>query len=148
MRATRTAAPNASKQLLDLLRGLERKPADNDPDTAVLLEQFSHFRNAGQLGTIPAALLAIYFSLLTECKALRARCAALEARERGLSYRGVHAPGQVYRVNDVVTHAGSMWACRADTSDVPGEGSKAWQLAVKRGRDGKDLRDRHDGAAA
>lgn len=56
-------------------------------------------------------------------------------------YRGVFTP-QEYQAGDAVTFGGSLWHCNATTSDKPGEpGSKGWTLAVKRGRDGKDLRD-------
>jgi len=58
-----------------------------------------------------------------------------------LIYRGVFSPGS-YEPGDVVTWAGSAWHCEEATSEKPGEiGSKAWTLAIKRGRDGKDLRD-------
>jgi len=58
-----------------------------------------------------------------------------------LIYRGVFNPGS-YEPGDVVTWAGSAWHCEEATSEKPGEiGSKAWTLAIKRGRDGKDLRD-------
>ncbi|MNO92529.1 hypothetical protein D3C76_841070 [compost metagenome] len=54
-------------------------------------------------------------------------------------YRGVFAPGD-YAPGDTVTWGGSLWHCDCATSDKPGElGSKGWRLAVKRGRDGKDL---------
>ncbi|EKT4477463.1 phage portal protein [Pseudomonas putida] len=54
-------------------------------------------------------------------------------------YRGVFAPGD-YAPGDTVTWGGSLWHCDSATSDKPGElGSKGWRLAVKRGRDGKDL---------
>lgn len=42
-----------------------------------------------------------------------------------------------YLKGDGVTWAGSFWIAQYDTSDKP-ETSKAWRLAVKRGRDGKD----------
>lgn len=54
-------------------------------------------------------------------------------------YRGVFEPGD-YAPGDTVTWGGSLWHCDSATSDKPGElGSKGWRLAVKRGRDGKDL---------
>jgi hypothetical protein len=40
-----------------------------------------------------------------------------------------------------VTWAGSEWHCHTTTTTKPGEGSKAWTLKVKRGRDGKDAKD-------
>jgi hypothetical protein len=56
----------------------------------------------------------------------------------GLAFRGVYVDGQVYERGELVTHAGSSWHCNAPTTTKPGEGSKAWTLMVKRGRDGKD----------
>jgi len=40
-----------------------------------------------------------------------------------------------------VTWAGAVWHCNEPTTDRPGNGSPAWRLAVKAGRDGKDGRD-------
>jgi len=52
-------------------------------------------------------------------------------------YRGVYVVGKVYDTGDCVTWAGSLWHCNAETTTRPGDGSPAWTLAVKRGRDGK-----------
>lgn len=52
-------------------------------------------------------------------------------------YRGVFKEGGAYERGDTVTWAGSLWHCNATTTDRPGEGSEAWTLAVKRGRDAK-----------
>lgn len=53
-------------------------------------------------------------------------------------YRGVFQDGRGYLKNDRVTWAGSEWHANEDTSIKPGDGSKAWTLAVKKGRDGRD----------
>jgi hypothetical protein len=53
-------------------------------------------------------------------------------------YRGVYTEGKSYERGDSVTWAGSMWVAHEDTSAKPGEGSKSWQLCVKKGRDGRD----------
>jgi hypothetical protein len=56
--------------------------------------------------------------------------------------QGVYQNGKAYEKGDLVTWDGSQWNCEAETTtDRPGEGSKAWKLVVKRGRDGKDGRD-------
>jgi integrin beta 3 len=52
-------------------------------------------------------------------------------------YRGVFKEGEKYTTGDTVTWGGSLWHCGEDTSDKP-ETTKAWTLAAKRGRDGKD----------
>jgi hypothetical protein len=56
-------------------------------------------------------------------------------------YRGVWLEGKTYEPGDGVTWAGSEWHCQAATTTKPGDGSKAWTLKVKRGRDGKDGKD-------
>ena len=54
-------------------------------------------------------------------------------------YRGVFREDQGgYACGDVVTHGGSLWHCDRDTEEKPGDGSKDWTLAAKRGRDGRD----------
>lgn len=53
-------------------------------------------------------------------------------------YRGVHKHGQAYERGDAVTWDGSTWHCNEPTTDRPGDGNKAWQLSVRKGRDGKD----------
>lgn len=55
-----------------------------------------------------------------------------------LRYCGVYQDGKAYDVGDVTTWAGSTWSCKSATTTKPGEGSPAWVLIVKRGRDGKD----------
>lgn len=54
--------------------------------------------------------------------------------------RGVWREAE-YEKGDAVTYGGSLWIAQ-DSGDhgAPGT-SKAWRLAVKKGRDGKDLRD-------
>jgi hypothetical protein len=57
-------------------------------------------------------------------------------------YRQVWTDGRTYELGDSVTWAGSEWHCHTTTTTKPGDGSKAWTLKVKRGRDGKDSVDR------
>ena len=57
---------------------------------------------------------------------------------RSMQYRGVWREAERYTPGDTATHNGSLWHCNASTTDRPGEGSEAWTLAAKRGRDGKD----------
>lgn len=56
-----------------------------------------------------------------------------------MEYKGVwkESNGQ-YKKGHTVTQSGSLWVCLADTADKPGT-SDSWQLAAKRGTDGKDL---------
>lgn len=59
----------------------------------------------------------------------------------GLSFEGVYQEGKSYEFGHLVTWGGSSWHCNESTTTKPGDGSKAWTLMVKRGRDGKDGRD-------
>lgn len=56
----------------------------------------------------------------------------------GMTYQGVFVEGKQYEKGDVTTWAGSMWHANEATGTKPGDGSKAWTLACKHGRDGKD----------
>lgn len=58
-----------------------------------------------------------------------------------LRYQGVFTEGKAYQAGDVTTWGGAMWHANEPTTAKPGNGSKAWTLAVKPGRDGKDGRD-------
>lgn len=63
-----------------------------------------------------------------------------EVKTTAMVYRGLYAEERAYDVGDVATWGGSVWHCEAPTSDRPGEGSKAWRLAVKKGAPGKDAK--------
>lgn len=74
-------------------------------------------------------------------KYLADRFDELEKRieEQPFAYDGPHESGKTYRKGMFVTHAGSLWHANYTTASRPGDGP-AWTLAVKRGSDGKDLR--------
>lgn len=56
-------------------------------------------------------------------------------------YKGVYRDDEAYDAHDNVTWAGSQWtSTKAANTDKPGT-SDAWQLTVKAGRNGKDLRE-------
>ena len=59
----------------------------------------------------------------------------------GLSYEGVYQEGKAYEPGQLATWGGSAWHCNEPTTSKPGEGSQAWTLMIKRGRDGKDGKD-------
>lgn len=50
-------------------------------------------------------------------------------------YKGVWTDGEVNEKGDLRTWGGNIWHCNEQTTDKPKEGSSAWTLAVKRGRD-------------
>jgi len=57
-------------------------------------------------------------------------------------YRGVYSEAATYERGDTVTWGGALFHCNGPEAEgealgKPVEGSKAWTLAVKRGRDGK-----------
>lgn len=56
-------------------------------------------------------------------------------------YKGVYSPeGDRYAAHDTVTWAGSLWHCnKTATTAKPGDGSPDWTLAVKKGRDGREV---------
>lgn len=57
-----------------------------------------------------------------------------------LVYKGVFVPEAEYLNGDTVTWAGSLWHCnKTATTAKPGDGSPDWTLAVKKGRDGREV---------
>jgi integrin beta 3 len=57
-------------------------------------------------------------------------------------YLGVYQDGNKYLRGHGVSFGGSLWLALVDSPEgKPAEGSKDWQLAVKRGRDGNDFRE-------
>jgi len=56
-------------------------------------------------------------------------------------YRGIWLEGRAYEPGDGVTWSGAEWHCHTATTAKPGDGSKAWTLKVKRGKDGRDGKD-------
>lgn len=70
-------------------------------------------------------------------KKLEKRIDDLEAG--GVRYHGVWQAAQDYSRGALVTYDGSMWHANKSTKEQPGK-SKAWTLAVKAGRDGKEAK--------
>jgi hypothetical protein len=74
-------------------------------------------------------------------KTLESRIAELEAKPN-LAYRGTHEDGRAYKAGDAVSWQGSLWICLrshvASNHGIDHDGT--WQLAVKKGRDGRDAR--------
>lgn len=78
-----------------------------------------------------------------EIKKLRAdlelRLKALEESD-AIPYQGTYENDRQYQRGQFVTFNGSLWHANKTTKQSPGSGSSDWQLAVKRGRDGKDAK--------
>jgi hypothetical protein len=53
-------------------------------------------------------------------------------------HRGVFRDGTTYERGDFVQWGGNLWHANETTTEKPIEGCKAWALAARRGRDGKD----------
>ena len=70
---------------------------------------------------------------------LEERVKALEAKPT-MRYYGVWKGDVAYEVGDVVTHDGSAWVARSANTSTKPSTTGDWQLAVKRGHDGKDGR--------
>lgn len=78
--------------------------------------------------------------LQTQIADLRSQLAEERERPRGLAYQGTWQRAAFYHRHDGVTWGGQVWVCVVDKTQVqPGEGA-AWQLAVRKGTDGKDAR--------
>jgi hypothetical protein len=74
---------------------------------------------------------------------------AVEAKAANgqMAYRGVWRGDVAYKRGQCCTHKGSLWFALTDhTNSRPGDGvNRDWQLAVKRGRNGRDAgADDHD----
>ena len=77
--------------------------------------------------------------LQQEIKGLTERLRNIETK--GVDYRGVYQRAQTYQRGTLVTKDGSIHVALRDIQEGEQPGvSDAWQLAVKAGRDGKDLR--------
>lgn len=58
-----------------------------------------------------------------------------------VTYEQIYQSGRTYARGQMVTWAGSVWYCRAEsTNEKPGEGSPDWVLAVKKGTDLREVK--------
>ena len=81
------------------------------------------------------------------CAPLREKIAELEARPMpGFKYVGIWRAGNLYRQGEFVTHMGSLFIAQrnATEKEMPEDGSGAFVLCAKRGRDAKLPKDVHD----
>lgn len=63
----------------------------------------------------------------------------LEIEKKGVEYKGIYQPAQLYERGAIVTYKGGMWHANVATRSLPGTNIE-WTLCVKSGRDGKDAR--------
>jgi hypothetical protein len=71
--------------------------------------------------------------------ALQKEVAALRREVEAKEYQGVWACNREYAKGASVSFRGSTWIAKKTTTVMPGE-DLSWQLAVKRGRDGRSAR--------
>jgi hypothetical protein len=93
-------------------------------------------------GPIVIALQARCAELESLAQLMDARVKALEAKP-AMEYRGTWTAEQTYSPGDCVTDHGSIWHCHRQATSAaqrPGTSPPHWQLACKKGADGKDLR--------
>ncbi len=82
------------------------------------------------------AMLVSLIEVAGKRNALEQRVATLE-RRKSFEYRGVYNENEEYEPDDFCTHQGSLWHTDQTTRARPGTPGSSWQLAVKRGRDGR-----------
>lgn len=69
---------------------------------------------------------------------LERRLGEIEAAQKSARYRGVWQAAEIYQRGNLCTHDGSLWVAITDAPGKPG--ASGWQLAAKRGADGRDAR--------
>lgn len=70
------------------------------------------------------------------------KCVVSKVKTATPVHRGVYNKRLSYERGDFVSWGGHTWHANETTSQEPIEGSKAWTLSARRGRDGKDPGDR------
>lgn len=63
-----------------------------------------------------------------------------EVSDDGFRYRGYWRDGMKAKRGEAFTHDGSVWWAVRNTEDKPCNESPDWQVAVRKGRDGRDSR--------
>ena len=87
------------------------------------------------------AVAAAIKPLRDKIATLEARIVEAETQAAQFKYVGVWRAGDRYRKNNFITFDGSLWVCQRDDSEGrPGQ-SLDWQLAVRKGNNGKDGKD-------
>ena len=96
----------------------------------MISKQFEHF--------LEATALFVDDRVNKATAPLKARIEALEAQQQNWKYRGAWDDETDYHLGNFVTHSGSLWHCTAPSRGKrPGINPEQWQLAVKRGDDGR-----------
>jgi hypothetical protein len=144
------ATPEQEKHLRELYPHLSRldqdmlvmpwrkKTAANDPGYLSTRDEFLIKAAALKAKEIVGSTV---HALLARIELLHKRIDELECEREQFGYVGSWAEGTVYRKGNFCSHSGSLWHCRVEaTQEKPSTHCADWQLAVKRGRDGKDAK--------
>jgi hypothetical protein len=105
---------------------------------AMMVARGPEAKNLQEVEATLEPLLKTQRGLLARLDAQANKIAELESRPT-MKYVGVWSADEQCVEGEFCTHSGSLWACRATTRSRPGT-DETWQLAAKRGNDGKDLR--------
>lgn len=118
--------------------GLKQQLAERD---ALIAEQAKAVASlAAQVAEFSAAVREARAEIEATQKRVREAVSAELARAPIPTYKGVFDREADYQAGDMVTHKGSVWHCNAAVAGEAPGASSTWTLAVKCGRDGKDLR--------
>lgn len=110
-----------------------------DANAAKRVAVNGHSNGKAAAGIPRSELRELVKVIAQEIAGLQKRIAALEARG-SMKYEGVWDPTKAYPVGSFVTDDGSMWHANDTNISVRPGSSDCWQLAIKRGRDGKGSR--------
>jgi len=98
------------------------------------------------IGVVMGAIDGVCETLAAEIKSLRAEISSLKARlveieRKGVQFMGTHQRAMGYPRGAMTVLDGSTWAAVRDVAagEIPGR-SDGWQLAAKRGQDGRDAK--------
>jgi HK97 family phage prohead protease len=106
------------------------------PEPPVFPKTWGEITPSGFMGKLALKMLPTVGDIMVEALApMLERISALESAMAQHKYFGVWKGGQ-YKQHNSVTHKGSLWIALRDTEGTPGM-TEDWQLAVKRGRDGR-----------
>jgi len=94
--------------------------------------------DAGSIFDAATVLREIVKPLQERLDEQQARIEALEQQPIGVLDAGMWSAGTVYEAGDGTTHHGHYWVAQSQTNDEPSDGSRAWRLAVRRGKQGRE----------
>lgn len=133
---TRAAIKAATEPLYAEIENLEAKL--KLMAQSALAEGVEQSKSVERMSRIERQLEQITVELPTQ-KQVREEVDAALARAPIPTYKGVFDRDAEYQAGDMVTHKGSVWHCNGPIAGHAPGTDPIWTLAVKCGRDGKDL---------